>query len=189
MKPGEKRIERMNYLFFASMILPLGGMVLALVGLIARQSESSRHWGIWCSIIGWSLVPVGFLLRSWVKRWFRKLREEDVSPATLIDLTAARELVKAHLRKMEAGSNAERANHPPRQIVIAGEQEHDFGWIFFWNTQEFVDTGDHRYALVGNTPLVVDRNDGQLYAFSTASPLERSIEQYRKGIKHRVKDA
>lgn len=76
MKEEERTLARMNWVFFASFFVAFLGLGLAFVGLLARGYESSRHWGIWFSIIGWSIFVASFVLRSWVKRWFRRLRGE-----------------------------------------------------------------------------------------------------------------
>jgi hypothetical protein len=76
MNPDEKTIARMNWLFYASFFMPALGLVLALVGMIARSRESSAHWGVWVSLAGWTLVIGGFLLRGWVRYWFRKVQKE-----------------------------------------------------------------------------------------------------------------
>ena len=164
--------------------IPLLGGVLGVFGLGVIPIELA-HKLCWLPLIlDWGSVPgilhtiIAFLQNA----------------KAVTDHPTAREVVRSHLQKMETGMNSERkamsggVNRPPCQLVIVGEQEHDFGWVFFWNTKEFAGTGDHRFALAGNGPLVVDRHDGHLYGFGTAIPLERSIEQYRKGIRHRVKD-
>ena len=53
-----------------------------------------------------------------------------------------------------------------------------YGWVFFWNSREFIDTKDRRKALAGNTPIIVDRIDGELRVMGTASPVEDSLAEY-----------
>ena len=77
-------------------------------------------------------------------------------------------------------------SRPKHELVIVKELEYDFGWVFFWNTKEFTESGDHRHALVGNAPLIVDRNDGQLYVTGTAHRLGYYIEEHRKGKRRPV---
>ena len=107
------------------------------------------------------------------------------------DLTTARARVTDYLRKMEARKNVfgsalpGHKDRPKHHLVVVSEREYDFGWVFFYNTKEFVDSGDPVLGLVGNAPLIVDRTDGQLYVSGTAHPLEHYIEEYRKGIRHR----
>lgn len=64
-------------------------------------------------------------------------------------------------------------------LVITGAQEFAVGWVFFYNTEEFVRTGDIVHALGGNAPILVDRRDGTVHVTgSTACPTEHWIEAY-----------
>jgi hypothetical protein len=63
------------WLFVAPFIVSFLGLGLAFVGLIARHYESSAHWGIWCSIIGWSMAIAGLALRPLAKRLEKRWRD------------------------------------------------------------------------------------------------------------------
>lgn len=86
----------------------------------------------------------------------------------------ARSLAERHL--------AELPMSPPTELVILDEHtmEIDFGWVFFWNSKKYQETGEFHYALAGNAPLIVDRLDGSVHETSTAYPIEEIIENYRK---------
>jgi hypothetical protein len=58
--------------------------------------------------------------------------------------------------------------------------ETEFGWVFFYNSVEFVRTGDMHFALGGNAPFIIDRSSGELTVTGTALPLDHYIEQYRR---------
>ena len=64
----EKAVSRMNFLFWGSMALQFVALVATFVGLVARGSK--HRWGIWFTIGGWSAFASGFVIRSWVRRWF-----------------------------------------------------------------------------------------------------------------------
>ena len=106
----------------------------------------------------------------------------------MIDKETARCSVQDHLAKQEVEVNSFGsalpgfADKPKLHLVILDEhtQEHDFGWVFFYNTQEYID-GDSSAALAGNAPLIVDKIDGLLYATGTAEPLEHYLDEYRAG--------
>jgi len=84
----------------------------------------------------------------------------------MIDSQTALQLVSEHLTKMERDMNDCRSalpdneNNPYLHLVIAGITEHDFGWVFFYDTKEYLETNDVTHALAGNAPLIVDRTDG-----------------------------
>ncbi|HEY7386899.1 MAG TPA: YrhB domain-containing protein [Bryobacteraceae bacterium] len=85
----------------------------------------------------------------------------------------ARRLAEEHLSTTPA--------RPPTPVVVLDEHtiETDFGWVFFWTSKQYAETGDFRYALAGNGPLIVDRRDGSVHETSAAEPLEEIIERYR----------
>ena len=66
-------------------------------------------------------------------------------------------------------------------VIIESETlEYDFGWIFFYSSQKYLETKDLRYALGGNAPLIVDRTSGQVITTGTALPIEEYVASYRK---------
>ena len=69
------------------------------------------------------------------------------------------------------------------RLRVNSVSEYDFGWVYCYNTQVFLDTGNYTHSLAGNSPLIVDRNDGCIYVTGTARPLEYYIAQYRAGVR------
>lgn len=63
-------------------------------------------------------------------------------------------------------------------IVDSATLEREFGWVFFYNSEEHQTTGDFRSALVGNAPLIINREDGSIHVTGTAEPVEFYIEEY-----------
>jgi hypothetical protein len=62
-------------------------------------------------------------------------------------------------------------------IIEKSIREEPFGWVFFWNDKRFVDTGNRRYALCGNQPVVVLRTNGEaLYLPYVPAPSESGVE-------------
>jgi len=74
-------------------------------------------------------------------------------------------------------------DHRDQKLVIVRVDEHDFGWLYFYDSSRHVESGDVRYALVGNAPLIVDKNDGKLYITGTAHPIEHYLDEYRRGVR------
>jgi immunity protein 35 of polymorphic toxin system len=68
-------------------------------------------------------------------------------------------------------------------LVITRVAEHDVGWVYFYDSSKHVESGDLRYALVGNAPLIVDKTDGKLYITGTAHPIEYYLDLHRKGVR------
>lgn len=57
-----------------------------------------------------------------------------------------------------------------------------YGWIFFYQSNEYLDGGDEMPMLVGNAPIVVNRNTSELRLTGTARPLEHYLEEYEKTL-------
>jgi hypothetical protein len=56
-----------------------------------------------------------------------------------------------------------------------------YGWIFFYQSKEFLD-GTAPVALAGNAPIIVNRNTSELRVTGTARPLEHYLEEYEKAL-------
>ncbi len=93
----------------------------------------------------------------------------------MIDRTEARRIVADHLGE---GDLSQEGFTP----VILDEEtlERTFGWVFFYQSQEYLTTGDFRLMLGGNAPLIVDREDGSLHVTGTAEPVENYVARYER---------
>jgi len=71
-------------------------------------------------------------------------------------------------------------------IVLAEQTiECSFGWIIFYGSRRYAETGDFVDLVAGNVPLIVDRHDGTLNPTGTAFPIEHYIEEYKLRVAHR----
>jgi hypothetical protein len=95
----------------------------------------------------------------------------------MIDFQTAQHMV---LERLAAD---DRRRESPFTTCVSGFTEYEFGWVFFYNSTEFLETGDFRHCLGGNAPLIVDRNDGRLYITGTGRPIEHYVEEFRRGIR------
>lgn len=73
--------------------------------------------------------------------------------------------------------------HPVEKLVVVRVDEHDFGWLYFYDSATHAASGKLTDAVVGNAPLIVDRMDGNLYVTGTVHPLEHYLQEYRRGIR------
>jgi hypothetical protein len=66
------------------------------------------------------------------------------------------------------------------ELIVVDEAtiEKDYGWVFFYTSRRFIETGDICYVVAGNGPILVDRQNGTLIQLGTALPVEEYIEQY-----------
>lgn len=66
----------------------------------------------------------------------------------------------------------------PLSLVNSEILKKDFGWVFFYNSKKYIETGDFRSMLAGNAPFIVDRNSGEIHVTGTAKPIEDYIADY-----------
>lgn len=65
-------------------------------------------------------------------------------------------------------------------LVITYSEEFLDGWMFCFDSKEYVETGEFSAQLAGNGPLLVDRDTGELHAFGTARPPKEYLEEYSR---------
>lgn len=67
-------------------------------------------------------------------------------------------------------------------LVIVEEYliERSFGWVFFYNSKKFIDSGEAKYMLMGNAPFIFNRSTGKVIVTGTAHPIEKYINLYEK---------
>lgn len=68
------------------------------------------------------------------------------------------------------------------RIVLEATIAKPYGWVFFYQSKEFLDHGMASTQLAGNAPILVDRHTFELRVTGTAKPLEQYLEEYEKSL-------
>jgi hypothetical protein len=55
--------------------------------------------------------------------------------------------------------------------------EKPYGWVFFYNSKEWIETHDAQHMLLGNAPIIVGI-DGEIRVTGTAHPTDYYLSQY-----------
>jgi len=87
----------------------------------------------------------------------------------MIDQNEARRLVEERLR-IDAEDDV--------AVIEALTLERPFGWVFFYNTRECLESGSASSALAGNAPYIVNRFSGAVIATGTAYTIEHYVSAY-----------
>ena len=94
---------------------------------------------------------------------------------------------EAKQRALEQLSILRDPEGPPLEPAIFDERtvELPWGWVFYWNTRLYLETGDFEHAVFGNPPLVVNRRDGSVTTICAEESLKRELRRYerRTGIR------
>jgi hypothetical protein len=67
----------------------------------------------------------------------------------MISKKEANAIAEAFLRNL-AGSDELR-------IIPEETLERSFGWVFFYNSKAYLESGDESFLIAGNAPIIVDR--------------------------------
>jgi len=60
--------------------------------------------------------------------------------------------------------------------------EKSWGWVFFYQSKSFIETGDFREMLGGNAPIIVNRDTSELTYTGTAQDVEFYIKEYENSL-------
>ena len=63
--------------------------------------------------------------------------------------------------------------------AICYEQVHWFGWVFVYQSREYLESGDYRDMWVGNGPLLVNRFTGNVHHFGSHRPTSHFVWRYQ----------
>lgn len=69
-------------------------------------------------------------------------------------------------------------NEASVELKLVKTQEEPFGWVFFYQSKEYVENGNFSSMLAGNSPFLVDCKSGKIHSFGTAHPVEFYIKEY-----------
>ncbi|HKI64819.1 MAG TPA: YrhB domain-containing protein [Burkholderiales bacterium] len=76
----------------------------------------------------------------------------------MIDFETARRLVSERLARMERDMHdfgaalPDHENEPRLHLVVVKTTECDFGWVFAYDSKEYLETNDIGFAVAGNAP-------------------------------------
>jgi len=54
----------------------------------------------------------------------------------------------------------------------------DWGWVYFYTSEKWNQTGELQYAVAGNAPFIVEKATGNVIVTGTAESVENYINRY-----------
>jgi hypothetical protein len=68
---------------------------------------------------------------------------------------------------------------PPLALIDSATAEYHVGWVFYYQSAEYVKSGDVRDSLVGNAPLFVPRDESPPQFLSYHRSVRESLDAYQ----------
>lgn len=90
----------------------------------------------------------------------------------MITITEAQTIVEGRLASSSQLENDE-------YIVLAHNTiTRNWGWVFFYTSKRYFETGDITHAIAGNAPLFVLKENGKVFTPGTAHNINDYIESF-----------
>ena len=86
----------------------------------------------------------------------------------IVDRYAALKLASDYVRSMSVDTSV------PLIIFPENTETHDFGWVVYYGSS------DPDNPVVGNAPLIIDRNTGRVHETGTSGPTSEYIRNFRQ---------
>jgi hypothetical protein len=64
------------------------------------------------------------------------------------------------------------------QLQLERTIELELGWVFFYQTKAYIETGDVMKALIGNAPIIINKQTGAIHVTGTAHRINHYIIKY-----------
>ena len=93
----------------------------------------------------------------------------------MLDRETAKALVSKKLAERSPADN-------PSVVVDKRTIERPFGWIFFYNSEKFIATGESMYRLAGNGPVFVNKRTGSIDFFGSVPTVDAILADYEKQL-------
>jgi hypothetical protein len=69
------------------------------------------------------------------------------------------------------------------EMIVVRVDEHELGWLVFYDSRPHHETGDFRFAIAGNAPYLVSQYDGTMFATGTAAPFEERVREAERKLR------
>jgi Immunity protein 35 len=97
----------------------------------------------------------------------------------MIDKETAKKLAVEFINS----SSLDDVNDSDLIIVDKATIEKPYGWIFSYDSKKFLESGDFTYSLLGNGPVVVDKETMEVKELGGGPFVERFIAEYEENRK------
>jgi hypothetical protein len=63
-------------------------------------------------------------------------------------------------------------------LTIVKIREESFGWVYFYQSSEYMETENFSSMLAGNAPFIIDRERPGVHVLGTAHPTDFYVQEY-----------
>jgi hypothetical protein len=83
----------------------------------------------------------------------------------------------------------ERINRPDAswpdkpEMIVTRVDQHELGWLIFYTSRPYHETGDFRFAIAGNAPFLVSHEDGTMFPTGTAPSFAERVREAEQKLR------
>lgn len=66
-------------------------------------------------------------------------------------------------------------------VIVDDITERSYGWVFYYQPKKFIETGEIQYSILGNSPILILKEDGSMYDLGTHRSIESALQDYESG--------
>lgn len=70
-------------------------------------------------------------------------------------------------------------------MIVVRIEEHELGWLVFFDSRPHHETGDLQFAIAGNAPYLVSRRDGTMFPTGTGAAFEERVREAEASLRAR----
>ncbi len=90
----------------------------------------------------------------------------------MIELNQAKEEIEKLLKEEQSGLSE-------YNLVISKVLTYEFGWVFYYTSEEYLESKDVRHMLLGNAPFIYDKENGSIHETGTFRSIDYFVDRYR----------
>ena len=64
------------------------------------------------------------------------------------------------------------------QLQLERTIEFELGWVFFYQSKDYIETGNFMKSLIGNAPIIINKKTGSIKVTGTAHHINKYIIRY-----------
>lgn len=87
-------------------------------------------------------------------------------------------LEEAKIIAVQKLSEIEKLSNIKIALLKEKTKSFDYGWVFFYQSEEYVSTGNLQALIGGNAPIIVDKYSGEVHVTGTGNNIEYYIKEY-----------
>jgi hypothetical protein len=89
-------------------------------------------------------------------------------------------ITKEQATDIANGYISEKSKRSKHILLLMPERtiEFELGWVFFYQTKDYIETGDPLKRLIGNAPIIINKQTGAIHVTGTAHHINTYIIRY-----------